>query len=1449
MSEPTRLGFLAGGGEMGERIRSFDWAKTPLGPREGWSPALKTLLRIMLANRFPHILWWGPHYIQFYNDPYRPIPGAKHPDEALGRPASECWAEIWHVIGPLIDRPFNGGPATWDDDIFLEINRHGFVEECHFTIAYSPVPDETAPGGIGGVLATVHEITGKIVGDRRVLALRDLSVSSAEARTPEDACATAALNLATHSPDIPFALLYLIDSDRKHARLAGTAGVEPGEAASPAVLVLEGQDAEDAVWPLAKVLSSEATLTLPDLAERLRARVPPGPWTDPPHTAVIVPIHSNKAHYLAGFLVAGISARLQLDDSYRDFLNLVSSQIATSIANAREYEEEKKRAEVLAEIDRAKTAFFSNVSHEFRTPLTLILGPIEELLARSHTELPPFAKGQLEVSHRNSLRLLRLVNTLLDFSRIEAGRVQALYEPTELATFTTELAGVFRAATERAGLSLIVDCSPLTEPVYVDRDMWEKIVLNLISNAFKFTFEGEIAITLRGIDSVAELRVSDTGVGIPAEAMPRLFERFHRVPNMRSRTHEGSGIGLALVQELVKLHGGSVHAESRLGEGATFIVSVPLGKNHLPNEHLGGSRTLSSSTIGAAPFVEEALRWLPEEPKLEEFEGLPREELLPVPCPTSETDKLLPLVLVADDNADMRQYLLRLLSERYRVQTVPDGQAALLAVREQVPDLVLSDVMMPRLDGLGLARELRADPELATIPIILLSARAGEECRVEGLQHGADDYLIKPFSARELLARVAAHLEMAQMRREAEHALRKSEERLRALVHATSDVVYRMSPDWIEMHQLHGQEFIADTENPSSTWLQKYIHPDDQPHVVATIQGAIRNKSIFELEHRVLRANGSLGWTFSRAIPLLDENGEIVEWFGAASDITERKRMEEELHVALEKAEEGSRLLNSLMENIPIGLGITGGPPDFPLKIASRYGLEMTGRSTVSLIDHSTGYHQEAWDIWLSDGVTRPEPEQMPLFRASRFGETVRDLEMVLRSKDGRKIELLVDAVPVLDGQGSILGAINCWRDITERKSMESALQQKELELKEAQRIANIGSWYWDALTDVITGTNELLRIYGFDPATQTMPDFREQRGLCYPADDWERINTAAQESLQTGIGYELDVRAIRNAELIWVTTRSEVVRDGDGHIVGLCGTIQDITERKIMEDQLQKSKDELESRVQERTAELRISNKALMEHALKLERLNRELEEFAFIASHDLQEPLRKIQTFGSMLMKNHKGCLAEHAPEYLARITGSAKRMSESIQCLLHYSRITSDPRQFESVDLRTLARDVVDGLESAIDQAGGRIEINDLPTVEADSEQIRQLFQKLIENSIKYRKENECPVVKIHGQVSGDTCSIFIEDNGIGFEEDDLDLIFKPFQQLHGRGEYEGTGMGLSICRKIVERHEGSITAKSTPGHGATFIVRLPIKQRERERLSSGETFRSMHYSHGR
>jgi signal transduction histidine kinase/FixJ family two-component response regulator len=791
MTDPSREadvvatgGFLAGG-EMESMIGGFNWAQTPLGPADAWSPALRMMVRILLANRFPLLLWWGSDYVCIYNDAYRPVLGAKHP-WALGQPVTQVWQEIWPILKPLIDTPFHGGPATWNDDILLEINRHGFIEETHFTIAYSPVPDETVPAGIGGVLATVHEITGKVVAERRVSVLRDLGARSADAKTAEEACAIAAKTLAAHAEDIPFALLYLVTPDRASARLYGVAGVTRSEKLE-AELSLEGTGTSECPWLLAEVMRTEAPQTVTGLAGRLGGQVPAGPWSDPPRRAVVVPVASNRAHFLAGFLVAGISSRLALDDSYLDFLNLVSAQISTSIANARDHEQEKERTDALAEIDRAKTTFFSNLSHEFRTPLTLLLSPLEDALNDGSPVSEPSQRERITTAHSNGLRLLRLVNSLLDFTRVDAGSVTAARQPTDLAVLTEDLVSVFRSAFERAGIELLTAIDPVGM-LDVDVDMWESTVLNLVSNALKYTLRGSVRVALRRREHAVELSVADTGVGIAREEQGRVFERFFRSSNEAARSFEGSGIGLALVSELVHLHGGSIAVQSMPGAGSTFTVTLPA---QVSTSEEAGDVARQSSTARSRAFAADAQRWI--------------DDVATNKAPEHDEARRA-TVLVADDNSDMRRYLYSLLDTEWRVKLVSTGREALEAARQDRPDVILSDIMMPGIDGLHLVDRLRADAALHDVPVLLLSGRAGPEATVDGLARGADDYLVKPFSAKELRARIRALLESR------ERAARATTEALAGRRRA--EELAGLSAD---LHSARNFQAIADA---SFAWLQ-----------------------------------------------------------------------------------------------------------------------------------------------------------------------------------------------------------------------------------------------------------------------------------------------------------------------------------------------------------------------------------------------------------------------------------------------------------------------------------------------------------------------------------------------------------------------------------------------------------------------------------------------------
>jgi signal transduction histidine kinase len=711
-------------GEMRDLIEAFDWSRSSLGPMTEWPQTLKTALNICLRSRFQLAIYWGPELVLLYNDAERSALGALHP-QALGKPAREVLVDMWDVVRPMLYRVLECGEATWSVDQPLMIDRCGLLEEAFFTWSYSPIPDDV--GTIRGVLLVTKETTQQVLAERRLRTLRELAAGTAAALDPEQACAAAMTILSQNPDDIPFASLYLVDTTGSVKLCSSN-----GPCSSPT--------AER--FPFEEVTRQRAALQVSNLGRFFDSGVAP----KLPKSAFILPLFEHGVENIAGFLVAGVGDHRKLDSAYRSFFDMLANQIAAALALANARELERIRNNAIAELDRAKTAFFTNVSHEFRTPLTLILSTLDEVLNRSSGSLSEVDCERVQMALRNGMRLQKLVDCLLDFSRIEASRMEAHFELTDLSGLTSELASVFRSAIESAGMAFSVDCPPLPGPAYVDREMWEKIVLNLLSNALKYTLDGEIQVLLRQADETIELSICDTGVGIPETELPLVFERFHRVAGTHGRTMEGTGIGLALVHELVKLHGGSIRVESTYRKGSTFTVAIPVGIEHLPG---GRIKAPGPPGINVNPkvYLEEAFSCLGK------------------PTPSKPPNKVSARrVLVVDDNADMRDYITSLLSADYEVVAVGDGRAALVEALRSPPALVLADVMMPHLGGFELLAALRTNAKTKTVPVLVLSARAGEEDKIEGLTKGADGYLTKPFSARELRARVASQIELAQLR-------------------------------------------------------------------------------------------------------------------------------------------------------------------------------------------------------------------------------------------------------------------------------------------------------------------------------------------------------------------------------------------------------------------------------------------------------------------------------------------------------------------------------------------------------------------------------------------------------------------------------------------------------------------------------------------------------------
>lgn len=1013
--------------------RAYDWESSPLGTVDDWPQSLKTAVHILLSSRFSMWMAWGPELVFFYNDAYRQATlGKKHP-WALGRPARQVWSEIWDEIGPRIQSVLDTGVATWDEGLLLFLERSGFSEETYHTFSYSPLKDDN--GKVAGMLCVVTEETNRVLGERQLASLKRLASELGTAITAEEVCRIAIDNCQANQQDLPFTLTYLVDESGQQAQLFCATGFDADDPAAPSSIDLKSSSS---IWPISSVLEGNDSLVI-DVKE-VSDRLPRGARRLPANKVLLVPIAQRGQMTGAGVLIAGVSPYRILNSDYEGYIKLIAGQLAASLANANAYDQERKRALALAEIDRAKTMFFGNVSHELRTPLTLMLGPLEDELARASSGTE--SKNSLELIHRNGLRLLKLVNTLLEFSRVESGRLNSQFEPVDLAKVTAEYASAFHSAVERAGLRFVVDCRPLPEAVYIDREMWEKIILNLLSNSLKSTFEGEIVVTVRAVEGGAQVAIRDTGTGIPEDEVPHLFERFRRVEGAHRRTHEGSGIGLALVHELVGLHGGAIEVETAIRDGTIFTVTLPFGHAHLPTEKVATTGAARTGTSASA-YVNEALTWLPQ---LSENGDVPAASLEGANGRIS--DQKMPRVLLADDNRDMRDYVSQLLSKKFRVEVAENGKIALELALSHAPQLILTDVMMPEMDGFQLLAAVRQSDALKDVPVIMLSARAGEESRIDGLGAGADDYLVKPFTARELIARVTAHVALASLRQEAakrerelllatqleRDRLRESETRLKLATEAAKLGVFMWDSvedrgNWENdrMYEIFGRT-REDGPINGALFIDEVVHPDCLVPFQQALKATLEQAKPFEFEGRIRLPDQSLRWIEISGHLQSHGDSPARHILGTIRDITHIKKSEAVLRdnsrqlaeLAAIVASSGDGILSKNLHGIITSWNAAA------TRILGFSAVEMVGSSIFKLIPEEL------------------HSEEKTIIEQLCAGQTIEHFETVRLTKSGQRLDVSLTISPVKNEQGQVVGASTILRDISSRKRMEQTLLQAE---------------------------------------------------------------------------------------------------------------------------------------------------------------------------------------------------------------------------------------------------------------------------------------------------------------------------------------------------------------------------------------------------------------------
>jgi signal transduction histidine kinase/CheY-like chemotaxis protein len=735
---------------MGRLFAEFDWAAHPLGPPIAWSAEVRSAVAVVLTSRFPIVLWLGPDDLfVVYNDAYIQILGDKHP-AALGRRGQFVWWDIWEQIHPMLDSVIKTGEATWSHDLMLPMMTRGRRQERYFTFTYSPLVGGN--GQICGIFCPSWETTERVISERRLHLLNTVASATMETRAVDDAV-SAAVSVCAEQPDVPFIAAYISGADADEIILRGaTLSVLP--LLPPTLAKLTNWKPTARSRAQAQIIDNVA-LVIRGLDEVLGA--------DCPDQALVLPLGDNA---IAGALVVGTNPRCPLDAQYRGFCQLLADQLSSALASVASHEQQRRRADALAELDHAKTAFLANVSHEFRTPLTLLLGPLEDAL--DDVDSSTVLAEQLQTARRNAGRLLRLVDSLLQFSRIEAGRAATTLVCTDVGALTSDIASSFTGLCQRAGLELVLDCGQALADI--DPDMWETIVLNLMSNAVKYTLDGSITVTVHSGSDQCRVSIRDSGVGIAQADLKQLGQRFFRADTALGRSVEGTGIGLSLVRGLVELQHGTLQIDSELGRGTTVSITLPKSLGGTPIEH-------APADLLDNPYVVEAGQWV-----------------APPPTETVAGEDDRELVLIADDNADMRAHLERVLSTHWRTVLVADGEAALQTARELRPDAIVTDVMMPKLDGFDFISTIRADPDLAATPIVMLSARAGNEAVSEGYAGGADDYLPKPFRSQELVDRVAARLSATsreragQLQREAELRYASAAAQLDASLQAADSV-------------------------------------------------------------------------------------------------------------------------------------------------------------------------------------------------------------------------------------------------------------------------------------------------------------------------------------------------------------------------------------------------------------------------------------------------------------------------------------------------------------------------------------------------------------------------------------------------------------------------------------------------------------------------------------
>jgi PAS domain S-box-containing protein len=962
-----------------------------------------------------------------------------------------------------------------------------------------------------------------------------------------------------------------------------------------------------------------------------------------------------------------------------------------------------------------------------------------------------------------------------------------------------ELASIFRSAIEKAGLNYVVECAPLPQPVYIDREMWEKIVLNLISNALKSTFHGSIELELVSKADHVEFSVRDTGTGIPEHELPHLFERFRRVEHARRRTHEGSGIGLALVSELLAMHGGKISVRSQLGKGTTFTVTLPYGSHHLPRERVRPEAEQIVPGTARKAFVQEALSWLPGQAMDDKAsrEDLEAADALSAPLLVTSSK---PRVLLADDNRDMREYVRRLLSSRFEVTTAENGRQALEKANRELPALVLSDVMMPEMDGLQLLAALRENPATSSVPVVLLSARAGEESLIEGMMSGADDYVVKPFTARELLARVEAHIKIAGFRRDAleresrlQSELRESEREQQRLL-----AVMNQSTDFIGVADLNGKVLylnrsarrlvgLSEDEDVRMLRIQDFVLPEDVSALENIVVPTVLREGRWQAETRFRHFQTGAGIPVDyHVFPITDpKTGEIVALATATRDISERKTAE----AALRKSEERYRLLAELSPQ-----ALWTADREGRVLYANRRFLDYAGQQS---LPHEP---QEYFNLFHDEDR---EGALAAWMHSVKTGEDFAIDVRLVRAADGAARWWHLRALPLRDEAGTIERWLGAGNDVHETRMAEQAVRTERARLVEMFRQAPAFMAMLRGPEHVFERTNrqyqELIgnRDLLGKPLREALPEAEEQGFITI----LDRVYQTGEPFVANSLSINIARVPGQPMEERYLDFVYQPMRETDDTISGVLVLGVDVTDRKRAQDALLQS-----------------------EKLAAVGRLSASI-------AHEINNPLEAVTNL--LYLINEEKDLPEQARSFTHLAQQELARVSQiATQTLRFYRQPTA----------RTAVR-VSEQLDSVLKLYQGRLASAGVEIVRdyraaapllAYEGELRQVFTNLVGNALDASRNGGKMTLRTREATDWRTgrkgIRVTVADRGHGMSKETLRRIFEPFFSTKG---ITGTGLGLWVTLGIIQKHDGRVKVRSSESaerHGTVFSLFIPHREKD-------------------